>query len=609
LRGARVTGRLDLTGAIIQWPLTCEGCHFDEEIFLAESSIRALRIVNSRFPAFNGASMRVDQAISLQGCEAETAVRLNRARVVGEVCLRGAAVGQDAGKAAVSADGLWVDGDVDCTGLVTRGSVSLQGLEVTGSLDLTDARIVQTGPHGLSVGNATIGRRVIGRGLQVDGEFLLHDTTANRIELTGARLRNPGSRALSAGGLTVKGGMFCSGGFTAHGQVWMVGARLGANLSFSKSTLENPGGPALVLDRATIGDFDGSGLVCSGQISLVAVRVASNLTLERAHVDGGGQRAVHADGAVIDGTLRLDEISALGEVGLRTGRVGQRVTLNSAKLTNPGGAALAFSGTKMGSDLFCIDATITGETRLGGARIRGHVNLSRSRLANPGHSALNAIATQAGEFSLRPAEPIQGTVKLNHLSVRVLRDDPSCWPETLRLDGLTYSALEPQLPAQQRLRWLGLDANSRQLQPYEQLAAHYNSLGLPAEAMRILYARERLRRRDLAPLSRTWSYLQDATVAYGYQPWRALLWLALLLAAGCITFTLSPPPPLQTGAAPHFNAVIYTLDLLLPVIDLGQKHAFNPAGAEQWFAYLLTGAGWVLATTVAAGAARILSRR
>jgi hypothetical protein len=58
-----------------------------------------------------------------------------------------------------------------------------------------------------------------------------------------------------------------------------------------------------------------------------------------------------------------------------------------------------------------------------------------------------------------------------------------------------------------------------------------------------------------------------------------------------------------------FNAVIYTLDLLLPVVDLGQKHAFDPAGAEQWLSYLLVAAGWVLVTTVAAGAARVLSRR
>jgi hypothetical protein len=110
-------------------------------------------------------------------------------------------------------------------------------------------------------------------------------------------------------------------------------------------------------------------------------------------------------------------------------------------------------------------------------------------------------------------------------------------------------------------------------------------------------------------LARTWSLLQDVTIGYGYQPWRAVAWLAILLAAGSITFAVAPPPPLGASTAPHFNSVIYTLDLLLPVVDLGQKHAFNPGGAEQWFSYLLVAAGWVLVTTVAAGAARVLSRR
>jgi hypothetical protein len=45
------------------------------------------------------------------------------------------------------------------------------------------------------------------------------------------------------------------------------------------------------------------------------------------------------------------------------------------------------------------------------------------------------------------------------------------------------------------------------------------------------------------------------------------------------------------------------------VVNLGQKGAFNPAGAEQWFSYFLVAAGWVLVTTIAAGAARVLSRR
>ena len=85
-------------------------------------------------------------------------------------------------------------------------------------------------------------------------------------------------------------------------------------------------------------------------------------------------------------------------------------------------------------------------------------------------------------------------------------------------------------------------------------------------------------------------------------------WLVLLLAAGSVVFHAAPPPPLQHGDTPPFNAVIYTLDLLLPVVDLGQKHAFNPAGAEQWFSYVLVAAGWLLATTIAAGVARVLSR-
>lgn len=46
-----------------------------------------------------------------------------------------------------------------------------------------------------------------------------------------------------------------------------------------------------------------------------------------------------------------------------------------------------------------------------------------------------------------------------------------------------------------------------------------------------------------------------------------------------------------------------------PVVDLGQKHAFNPADTEQWLSYLLIAAGWILATTIAASVARIITRR
>jgi hypothetical protein len=380
--------------------------------------------------------------------------------------------------------------------------------------------------------------------------MLLHDTSVTRVELTGATLHNPKGLALSAGGLTVKGGMFCGGGFTAHGRVWLVGARLGANLSFHRATLANPGGVALKLDRATVGDFDGSDLVCSGQISLVGAQVASGMSLARATIRNAGEQAIVADGATIEGTLLLTGMHATGEVTMRTGRIGQRIVLTRVRLENPGETALALSGTEIGSDVFCKDASITGGVKLTGARIRSHLDLDHVSLINPQASALDARTLNAGELSLQPAEPIQGTVDLSHAQVNVLRDDPSCWPSQLDLEGLTYFALEPALPARDRLRWLAGHQHARHLQPYEQLAAYYNGLGQPAEARRVWYARERLQRRGRAPLARTWSVLQDITVAYGYQPWRALLWLVLFLTAGSIIFAADPRHPSRPARHP-----------------------------------------------------------
>ncbi|WP_336217142.1 hypothetical protein [Nonomuraea sp. LPB2021202275-12-8] len=55
----------------------------------------------------------------------------------------------------------------------------------------------------------------------------------------------------------------------------------------------------------------------------------------------------------------------------------------------------------------------------------------------------------------------------------------------------------------------------------------------------------------------------------------------------------SVSPPLKPGESPHFNAVIYALDLLLPIVDLGQQLAFSPGGATQWLSYGLIAIGWV----------------
>ena len=51
---------------------------------------------------------------------------------------------------------------------------------------------------------------------------------------------------------------------------------------------------------------------------------------------------------------------------------------------------------------------------------------------------------------------------------------------------------------------------------------------------------------------------------------------------------------------PPFNALAYTLDLLIPIGAFGQRNAYVSTGPAQWLADALIAAGWILATAVIA---------
>jgi hypothetical protein len=62
---------------------------------------------------------------------------------------------------------------------------------------------------------------------------------------------------------------------------------------------------------------------------------------------------------------------------------------------------------------------------------------------------------------------------------------------------------------------------------------------------------------------------------------------------------------------PPFHAAAYALDLLLPVVGLGEKSVWQPRGsaALYWYwSWALTVAGWVLTSAVVAGLTGILKR-
>src|SRR6185437_12444738 len=170
LRGARITGRLDVMGAAITCPLVAEHCDFAEDLRFVEAATRTVRIVSSRLPAFNGTRMRLDGILNLEASRIAGVLRLDQARVDGQLCLRSAETGAGSGTEAISASGLAVDGGAECAGMTARGSVELGNATVTGTFGLADARIHCPGQRALTMDRASIGR-LGGRGLLVEGEL------------------------------------------------------------------------------------------------------------------------------------------------------------------------------------------------------------------------------------------------------------------------------------------------------------------------------------------------------------------------------------------------------------------------------------------------------
>ncbi|GAA1562395.1 oxidoreductase [Actinomadura kijaniata] len=417
---------------------------------------------------------------------------------------------------------------------------------------------------GLNASGARIDGHLWLQGSRITGGLLLDGAhIAGILNMSGVQLANPGGDALLGDRLTVDANVYCDHGFTAHGEVRLPGARVGGQLIFRQAHLHNEGGAALYASR---------------------LDVAANV-----FCDGG--------------------FTANGAVRLRGARVGGYLSLVGAKLSHPGDVALNANDLAVETDVYCSDGfTADGSVSFEGARITGQLSLRGARLSNPGETALSLQRLQAEEALLHFAEPIKGVVDLSYARLNLLRDDPKTWPERLQLDGLQYENLDPPMVARDRLAWIRRDRDGYQPQPYERLAQTYRSLGLDADGRTVLLAKARDRRKTQSLPRKIVGWLQDVTVGYGYRPFRAASWLLGLLVFGTVVFSLHRPAILNEDDHPHFNAFFYTLDLLLPIGDLGQERVFAPKGIYQWIANLIVCAGFLLGLTVAAGATRSLSR-
>ena len=381
----------------------------------------------------------------------------------------------------------------------------------------------------------------------------------------------------------------------------------------------------LNLSGSFLPDLHADTVRVSGVLRITGCRIPGKVRLGGAKISGAlflnDARLGREDGAEADrGSLLLNHATvhddiwgpglvAHGTVVLTEATVDGSMNLDGADLRTPAGTALDGENLSVGTKLSARRVRTRGKMNLRGSSIPGHLDLTYARLSNPGGVALRASSCTIGELWLREAAPIDGVVNLRRSQFDSIYATPDVWPARIKLDGVTYASLAPPLPAEQRLDLLEREEDGYVPHAYEQLTAAYRRMGDDAAARAVQLAKQRRHRATLSWYAKIWGHVQDATVGYGFRPTRAMAWLLALLVLGTVVYGVHRPGPVEPGKAPDFNSAVYTLDLLLPIIDFGQEKAFNPHGAYQWLAYLFIAAGWILATTVVAGITRSVSRQ
>jgi hypothetical protein len=524
--------------------------------------------------------------------------------------------------------GARIEGPLDFEGATLAHRLSLIRCAIPEGILLTDARARRIDLSGSYIrglhadGLAAEGDLVLS-GLICAGEVrLLRARIQGELRCRGARLENPNGNALSADRMTVEGSVFLDQGFHATGAVRLLGARIQGQLSCTGARLENPNGDALSADRMTVeGDvFLHQGFHATGAVRLLGARIQGVLSCTGARLENPNGDALSADRMTVEGSVFLDQgFHATGAVRLPGARIRGQLSCRGARLENPNGNALSADGMTVEGDVF-LDRGFhaTGAVRLLRAHIRGALVCTEARFENPNGIALN----------------------LEHARLGGIMDDEGSWPQRgrLRIDGLEYEGFAgDQTPtdARRRLEWLRRQLPDFRPQPYDQLARVFRRMGREADAVEVLIAKQEdlIRHGKLSWWGRLTRRILGVTIGHGYRSGRALLWSLAFVIAGALIFgwanargLMAPSSPeiltdplYRAGGTippdyPRFEALFYSLDAFLPIVDLHQESFWLPDAGKPFgalvriYLWIHIAAGWLLSTLFVSGVTGLVRR-
>ncbi|MFG2232700.1 hypothetical protein ACGFNX_22285 [Streptomyces sp. NPDC048723] len=593
-------------------------------------------------------------------CEVVGAVLLNAARI-GELDCAGAQLEHGAG-AALQAVGLQVTQSVRFNnGFRAAGGVDITNCRIGGRLDCTKGTFIHEGRQpALDMSRARVEQNMLCQtGFRATGMVLLDGADIRgSLSWEGGRFDNGADVAISAQGVRVgrdvrlavhEPGSPHAAKFQATGSVVLADSEIGGQLDCQGGSFDGQGGTALSAPGLIVGsDLRlANNFHATGTVSLIGAEV-------RGHADWSGGR-FHTDvGAVAVNATRLvvhhnldfgNRFSAVGSVILDGAHIKGKIESSKASLLNPNGEALSASRVEALQGIRLLKGfTSTGTVKLESASIGVELTIDGAKLTAADGKLLNLRGAEiTGTLHLaRPSEPPRGEIDLSCARVLQLDDTEFVWPARTRLDHFTYETLEEVEGGltDRRKEWLSSSsAGTQSRQVYQQLAKVYRAAGKSAAAREVLVAGEDARAKKLPKWRRGLRQLLRLTIGYGHHPFRIIWWFAGAWVLGGLLFCIldfygqialannldgipsclqqaqgtipaCPPGHTKTTAntPPSFFGWVYSLDLLLPVVSLGQRAVWLPLHGWVWVTSLFTCLGWIFATTLVYGLSRAIQR-
>lgn len=472
--------------------------------------------------------------------------------------------------------GAWIWGDLDLEGATLTCTLWLQRCAFDGPVNLMDARTKTVSfagsqlPH-LDAQRARIdGSLYLNEGFSAKGEVsLVGATIEGQLDCSKGNFGNPGGTALNANAVTAGASVFLRNGFSASGEVRLVRATIEGQLDCSNGSFDKPGGTALDADALTVGAdvFLRAGFSAKGEVNLSGATIEGQLDCGKGSFDNPGGTALNADTLTVAASVFLRQgFSANGTVDFIRASVGGNMRCNGGTFDNPTGDALDLTLAEIGAGLFLHD--------------------------------LKAPEGAAGGMN--------GRLLLSQARCRVFRDDKKSWPapDELVLDGFTYERLDDcPVDWESRRDWLTLqskdhrDENFRP-QPWLQAIKVLHDMGHDRDArnLGIAFEKARAARSSTKWYWRRWHQFTFYTVGCGYRPEWAALWSAWFISFGWLTFATAANMGFMAprdgsvvaylAAKPRaeipedytkFNALVFAADAYLPVIELGQDLSWEPS--------------------------------